>query len=475
MGMPFDSLEEAEKFYVNYAKISGFSVRKSSTKYRNNDGAKELYLRDFVCSKEGFKKSSTIKQTRGHVRLGCKAKISLMKDGERWKVHSLVEGHSHVLCTPRKTHLLRSHREVTNAQKSLIDTFRGANVSTAQTMSILGMDSGGYEEVGCTERDIRNYIGKNRNELKDYDAELFPNHFKEKSEMNPSCYFAYKVDKDNKLTHCFWADGGARKAYGHFGDVVVFDTTYSTNKYSLICAPFTGVNHHFQSINFGCGLLNDEKIDSFMWLFEKWLDAMGNSPPKAFITDQDPAIGAAIAHLFPQVPHRFCIWHIMKKVTEKVSPVSYRSEFLEPFKACVYGSETSDEFEEKWWGIIRKFKLEQNEWLATMFLIREKWIPLYFKDIFMAGMKSSQRSESQNSVFDKYFNKNNSLIEFIHLFERALERQRYNELVADHGTFDKSPELATNYAIESQMAKRYTQKNFTCSKRKLYLLCSVDR
>ncbi|KAK1280247.1 hypothetical protein QJS04_geneDACA014930 [Acorus gramineus] len=75
-------------------------------------------------------------------------------------------------------------------------------------------------------------------------------------------------------------------------------------------------------------------------------------------------------------------------------------------------------------------------------------------------MRSSQRSEAQNSVFDRYFNKNHSLIEFIHLFERALERQRYNELVADHGTLDKTPELATNYAIELQMAKRYTHKIF---------------
>ncbi|KAK1278535.1 hypothetical protein QJS04_geneDACA022233 [Acorus gramineus] len=87
--------------------------------------------------------------------MGCKAKICWLKDGEIWKVHNLVEGHSHVLCTPRKTHLLRSHREVTSAQKSLIDTFRGANVGTSQTMSILGMDSGGFEEVGCTKRDIR--------------------------------------------------------------------------------------------------------------------------------------------------------------------------------------------------------------------------------------------------------------------------------------------------------------------------------
>ncbi|KAK1267428.1 Protein FAR-RED IMPAIRED RESPONSE 1 [Acorus gramineus] len=386
--MSFDSIEEAEKFYMSYAKIAGFSVRKASTKYHNVDGSKELYMRDFVCSKEGFKNLSTNKSipkyTRGHTRVGCRAKISLMKDDQRWKVRVLVEGHAHVLCTPRKTHLLRSHREVTNVQKSLIDTFRGSNVSTAQTISVMGSESGGYGEIGCTERDVRNYLAKSRDKLKDYDAELFLNHFKEKKEMSSSYYFAYEVDEENKLTHCFWADGEARKAYANFGDVVVFDTTYSTNKYSLICAPFTGVNHHFQSINFGCGLLKDEKIDSFLWLFEKWQEAMGCGPPKALITDQDAAIGAAIAHVFPDVCHRFCIWHIMKKLTEKVSPVAYRSDFLEPFKECVYGSETADEFDVKWWDLISKFELEHNEWLTILYNIREKWIPLFFRNTFMA-------------------------------------------------------------------------------------------
>ncbi|KAK1258061.1 hypothetical protein QJS04_geneDACA020742 [Acorus gramineus] len=40
LGMFFDSQKAAEKFYVNYGKILGFCIRKSSTKYRNVDGAK---------------------------------------------------------------------------------------------------------------------------------------------------------------------------------------------------------------------------------------------------------------------------------------------------------------------------------------------------------------------------------------------------------------------------------------------------
>ena len=45
-----------------------------------------------------------------------------------------------------------------------------------------------------------------------------------------------------------------------FGDVVIFDTTYNTNRYGMIFAPLTGVNHHGQTIIFGCGFLSDETI-----------------------------------------------------------------------------------------------------------------------------------------------------------------------------------------------------------------------
>ena len=55
-------------------------------------------------------------------------------------------------------------------------------------------------------------------------------------------------------------------------------------------APFTGVNHHWQSILFGCALLSDEQEETFVWFFDRWLKFMGNQAPGAIITDQNPAI-----------------------------------------------------------------------------------------------------------------------------------------------------------------------------------------
>ena len=52
-------------------------------------------------------------------------------------------------------------------------------------------------------------------------------------------------------------------------------------------APFTGLNHHCQLILFGCALLQDETEQTFVWLFETWLQAMWAKEPKSIITDQD--------------------------------------------------------------------------------------------------------------------------------------------------------------------------------------------
>ena len=82
--------------------------------------------------------------------------------------------------------------------------------------------------------------------------------------------------------------------YEEFSDVITFHTTYSTNKSSMPFAPFVGVNHHGQSILFGCGLISNENTNAFIWLFNSWLKCMNGRAPDAIITDQDRGIKNAI-------------------------------------------------------------------------------------------------------------------------------------------------------------------------------------
>lgn len=49
VGMAFDTIEEGWKFYNDYAKIVGFSVRNHTTNYKE----KLLISKAFVCHKQG--------------------------------------------------------------------------------------------------------------------------------------------------------------------------------------------------------------------------------------------------------------------------------------------------------------------------------------------------------------------------------------------------------------------------------------
>jgi len=105
------------------------------------------------------------------------------------------------------------------------------------------------------------------------------------------------------------------------------------------------------------------------------------------------------------------------------------TNFNARFKSCVYNSETPDEFELTWHSIIEDFGLQNNEWLSRMFVIRDMWIPAYFRDLFLGEvLRTTSRSESENHFFSNFTNSHLSLVEFWMRFESAIELQRHGQL-----------------------------------------------
>ncbi|XP_028112675.1 protein FAR1-RELATED SEQUENCE 5-like [Camellia sinensis] len=92
--------------------------------------------------------------------------------------------------------------------------------------------------------------------------------------------------------------------YAQFGDVVTFDTTYKLNKEHRPFASFVGFNHHRETIIFGATLLYDETAESFVWLFENFLEAMSRKAPKTLFSNQDAAMAKAIPIVMPDTSHR---------------------------------------------------------------------------------------------------------------------------------------------------------------------------
>ena len=53
---------------------------------------------------------------------------------------------------------------------------------------------------------------------------------KKKKESCDAFTYEYEVDSRSRLMHLFWCDPIAKKNFMQFGDIVSFDTTYSTNR-----------------------------------------------------------------------------------------------------------------------------------------------------------------------------------------------------------------------------------------------------
>ncbi|XP_058773776.1 protein FAR1-RELATED SEQUENCE 5-like [Vicia villosa] len=481
VGQIFDSLEDGDFFYKRYAHSVGFSVRCSSEN-KNKDGV--IRWKYFVCSKEGYKpnvsKENEVSELgvkvkrRSLTREGCDAKVAFkLLEGGKYELTRFQESHTHALASPKKRQFLRSARKVNNIHKSIMFANSRANIGPSKTYHLLKEQLGGYENIGCTHRDLQNSFRDLKTLIKDSDAYVFIDNFKRKQEVNPSFYFAYEVDVEDRLKHVFWADGICRKNYFLFGDVMSFDTTYETNKYSMIFAPFTGVNHHRQSVTFGAAFLANEKADSFIWLFEKFLEAMGGNKPNLIITDQDPAMKIAIEKVFDSSAHRFCMWNIMKNVSEKVGvSLNSNEEFNNKFKSCVWGSDTSENFEASWKSIMIEFGLQKNEWLSHMYNIRNMWIPTYFRDIFLAGvLRTTSRSESENSFYGNFLNPTIGLVEFWMRFESAIEAQRHKELLADNTSLHSLPILKLDRGLERHGRDIYTRENFYIFQNELWIGC----
>ncbi|XP_021714637.1 protein FAR1-RELATED SEQUENCE 5-like [Chenopodium quinoa] len=228
------------------------------------------------------------------------------------------------------------------------------------------------------------------------------------------------VDDDSCLSRALWADPICKKNYALFGDMISFDTTYQTNRYNMVFTPFTGVDHHKSCITFAAGFIAKEDIESFEWLFKTFLKAMGNNEPNCLITNQDPAIKIVVNRVFQKSEHRF------------------------------------SEFEERWNKVMVEFELEGNEWLCYMYEIRDKWIPAYFRDVFLGGiMRTTSRSESENNFFCSFINPHVSLVEFYMRYEAAIDAQRHAQGQNDNDSKHKYLECKTPLGIEKYASTIY--------------------
>ncbi|KAK9698236.1 hypothetical protein RND81_08G090400 [Saponaria officinalis] len=343
IGQEFLHLEEVVEFYKVYALSSGSSYAKKVNKVDD--------VEDRIPAEGGELTVSDKPRRKTKVRrIGCKARLRVSSVKGVLVVDRFHAGHNHELVEVKDRQFQKLARRLQKYHKELIVFNSRLKIGASKTYNMCKEHVNGFENIGASLNDFKNFSRDVKCYINERDGQLFIDRFKNLAETRDDFYFDYEVDADNSLVRAVWADGTARRNYSVFGDAVSFDPTYSTNKYSMVFTPFTGVDNHRRSVTFCGALLNRENEESFTWLFRRFLDAMGGKEPYYIITDQDPGIIASVANVFKTARHRFCMWHIMNKV-----PVKYGSNakdyqvFIRKLNAIVWDEDLeADEFDSRW-------------------------------------------------------------------------------------------------------------------------------
>ncbi|XP_074320931.1 protein FAR1-RELATED SEQUENCE 5-like [Silene latifolia] len=155
----------------------------------------------------------------------------------------------------------------------------------------------------------------------------------------------------------------------------------------MMFTPFTGVDHNKKTITFAAGLLEFESQDSFEWIFTKFLEAMGQQRPQCIITYQCPEIKKACPNIFKNPVHKYCIWHIMQKVPEKVGrAICNDKDLMTDINGVVWDVDLEpEEFEQNWQTVIEAHEQQRHSQrrmdTANEYSMLEKVGPMKYHDV----------------------------------------------------------------------------------------------
>lgn len=423
-GLEFESKEAAYSFYRDYARSVGFGITIKASR-RSKKSGKFIDIK-IACSRFGNKRdSSTSVNSRSCPKTDCKASLHIKrKQDGKWSIYSFVKEHNHEIC-PNDFYIALRGRNKQSGNATL-DQRKGLQ---------LALDCG--------------------------DVQVMLDSFMHMQDENPNFFYALDLDKEKCLRNIFWIDAKARHDYSYFCDVIFFDRTYLRLKYKVPFVPIIGVNHHAQFMLFGCGLIGEETVSSWIWLMKAWLRSVGGQVPKTVFIDQEKIMKEAITEVFTNVRHCFCLWHILSKIPENLRHIIQQHEdFMTKFNKCIYRSWTDEQFEKRWRKMVDRFNLKEDAWVQSLYEDRRMWVPTYMRDVFLGGISTSERSRSVTSFFDKYMNSESTFQEFIEQYKSYLLDRYEEEAKADFETRQKEPSLKSQSPFEKQMSKIYTQAIF---------------
>jgi len=238
---------------------------------------------------------------------------------------------------------------------------------------------------------------------------------------NMAC--SHHVSPDQGLERVFFALEDSTEIWAGMGDhsVVLFDTTFATNRYGQKLGFFSTVAPDGSSVILAATLIQSESKESFEWAFERFRDTF--SVPTTIYTDGCDKQKRAIETEFPGASHMLCVFHLSKNLfTHCKASFGNVSDGWRAFNSAWWklaknsDSRSKITFDGQWRSLVEMLPLDSDgnsnavDWMHGLYEKRAKWAAAWTWGHFSAGMHSTQRCESVHKHFKTHLMANNLLI-----------------------------------------------------------------
>jgi hypothetical protein len=182
-----------------------------------------------------------------------------------------------------------------------------------------------------TVKDARNKIGETAKE-KALDA---TNAVKELLRLRDEegVHVHFETDEDARLNTVFFEMPGAAAKFARGASisgsqrvhVILYDTTFNTNRKGLKLGFISSVDEHRRTYILATTMVMNEDHESFEWCLAELKKAFGVESTVIF-TDSDPALAKAIAKELPHSKHYLCTFHLSLNLTTNCKAAFPRDE-----------------------------------------------------------------------------------------------------------------------------------------------------
>lgn len=210
---------------------------------------------------------------------------------------------------------------------------------------------------------------------------------------NHGSTFFIETEGEKCFKYLFMALGQCIRGFTNaMRPVILVDGTTLKSKYrgTLIIATCQDPNIQIYPLAFG--IVDSENDRSMSWFFTKLREVIGEVPHLAFVTDRGQSLINAIAEVFPEAHHGYCMYHIQGNLKTRYRGQGIVSLFRRAAEA--YSVEECN----KWLVEIGNKSISAWDYLTKMGI--EHWARSHFPTR-RYNLMTSNNVESMNSLFKK--------------------------------------------------------------------------